>query len=61
MKADPQLVQAVVTQVLIPEILGIIRAHHASTGELPTDEQVIAKMNTDADAIVAKGEAFLNR
>jgi len=58
---DSQLLQAVITQVAIPEIMALIRAHHAQTGQLPTDAEVIAKFNLDVDEAIAKGEAFLNR
>lgn len=53
------LLSAIVTQVVGPEIMNIVRAHFAATGELPTDAEVIAKLNLDADATIARGEAFV--
>jgi hypothetical protein len=56
---DPSLIQTLVTQIAVPEILNFVRAHHATTGELPTDAEVEAHMQTHADAIVAKAKAFV--
>lgn len=56
---NPALLAAILQQSVVPELLNLIRQHHATTGELPTDEEVIAKFNVDVDAAIAKGEAFL--
>lgn len=58
---NPQLLAAVTSQVIVPELLALIRAHHAATGEIMTDEEAIAKLNLDADTAIAKGEAFLKQ
>jgi hypothetical protein len=58
-KIDSGAVQALATNIIIPEVLSIIRALRGGDGALPTDAEVIAKFNADADAIVAKADAFL--
>lgn len=44
---------------LVPELLQWIRGFHAASGTMPTDAQVIAQFNTDADRVVANGTAWL--
>jgi hypothetical protein len=54
------LLQAILTEILVPEIAAVIRAHHAASGgSMPTDEQVIAALGMDADRFIALGTAFL--
>jgi hypothetical protein len=57
---NPILLQAIITQFVAPEILAIIKKHHETTGTLPTDAEVIAQLNTDADALIARGQEFLD-
>lgn len=45
--------------VLLPEIMKFIRERVAATGHVPTDAEVIAARDARADAIIAKGTAFL--
>lgn len=59
MPIDPNLISALITQVAIPEILAVIRAHHNATGNLPTDAQVIAALGTDTTGIITVGQAWL--
>lgn len=56
---NPALLQAILTEILVPEIAAVIRAHHNATGAMPTDDQVIAALGTDADRYLALGTAFL--
>jgi hypothetical protein len=56
---NPALIAALLQQVVIPEILAIIRAHHNATGNLPTDAQVIAALATDASGVISTGSAWL--
>jgi hypothetical protein len=53
------LVSALITQVLVPEIAAVIRAHHNATGNMPTDAQVIAALGTDSDGVITTGQAWL--
>lgn len=53
------LIIATLQQIVIPEILAIIRAHKNATGADPTAEQILAALQFDADRVVAVGEAFL--
>ena len=56
---NPTLLAALLTQVVIPEIAAIVRAHHNATGNLPTDDQILAALGTDADKGIAIGSAWL--
>lgn len=56
---NPALIAALLQQILIPEIVAVIRAHHNATGQLPTDAQVIAALSSDADKGITIGEAWL--
>jgi hypothetical protein len=53
------LVAPLLTQVIIPEIAAIIRAHHNATGQMPTDAQVLAALGADTQAGITIGEAWL--
>lgn len=50
---------ALFEKIILPELMAFIRARVAQTGQVPTDDAVIAKLNADADLVIAKGEAFL--
>lgn len=56
---NPQLLTALLQQILIPEVIAVVRAHHNATGALPTDAQVMAALGADADKGVSIGEAWL--
>ena len=56
---DPNAVIAVVNTIL-PEVLSFIRSFHKATGNLPTDDEVIAQMNLDADRVTAISDKWLN-
>ena len=52
--------QAFITQGVLPELLQIIKNHFDSTGQLPTLEEVIAKLDMDADGGIKIGTDWLN-
>jgi hypothetical protein len=56
---NPVIIASLIQQVLLPEILAIVRAHHNATGQLPTDAQVIAALGTDTSGNIAIGTAWL--
>ena len=60
MPIDKNLLTALLQQVVIPEVLAVIRAHHNATGQMPTDAQVIAALGQDADKGIATGQAWLD-
>lgn len=53
------LILALLTQIVIPEVSAIIRAHYNATGKLPTDAEIIAALGTNAAGVVSVGEAWL--
>ena len=53
------LLLALLQQVVIPEVLAIVRAHRNATGKMPTDAEVLAALGADADSGIAIGEAWL--
>lgn len=56
---NPALLAALLQQIIIPEVVAVIRAHHNATGQLPTDAEVLAALGADADKGIAIGEAWL--
>ncbi len=56
---NPTLIQALITQILIPEIAAVVRAHHAAAGSMPTDQQVLDALQFDAKRYIDIGTAFL--
>lgn len=56
---NPNLLAALITQVLVPEIATAIRAHRNATGNMPTDAEVIAALGIDAEKGIAIGTAWL--
>ncbi len=53
---DPRV--ALVLQ-LVPKILDFIKGFHAGTGQLPTEEQIVEKLNLKADQTIATSDAWL--
>jgi len=53
------LIQALIQQVLLPEIMTAIRAHKNATGKLPTDAEVLDALTSDAENGIAVGDAWL--
>lgn len=56
---NPSILIALLQQVVIPEVTAVVRAHHNATGNLPTDAEVLAALNIDADKGITIGEAWL--
>lgn len=56
---DATLVSALLVQVVIPEIMAVVRAHHNATGQTPTDAQVIAALGTDSNNVIQIGTSWL--
>jgi hypothetical protein len=54
----PTLIAAIIYQVVIPEILEIVRRRQAA-GQGITDAEIIAALKERVDAIVAEGENWL--
>jgi hypothetical protein len=58
---DATLIATIVRDVVVPEVLVAIKAHHNATGQWPTEAQILAALNADADRVIAVGQAFLAR
>jgi DNA-directed RNA polymerase specialized sigma subunit len=56
---NPALLIAIIQNVVVPEVSGIIRRHRAQTGADPTDAEIIAKLQLDATKYIDEGEAWL--
>ena len=57
---NPELLAIILKDIVIPEVAAVIRAHvNASGGKMPTDEEILAALNIDADRCIAIGEAWL--
>jgi hypothetical protein len=50
---------AIVTQILIPELMKWLRERQANGQPMPTDAEAIARLHTLADAVLAEGKDFL--
>ena len=53
------LLIALLQNVVIPEIIVAIKAHHNATGNYPTETEVLAAVDTTAARITARGTAWL--
>jgi hypothetical protein len=53
------VVSSLITEVAVPEILSFVRRRHEETGALPSEEDVRAHLEADANAVIARGEVFL--
>ena len=53
----PQILTIITT--VMPEVMAFIKGFHAAAGNMPTDAQVIAGLNIDADRITAISDAWL--
>jgi hypothetical protein len=56
---SPELFAALIQQVAIPELLSWLKRKQAG-GEVIDDAAILAKLNMDADAVIAKGRAWLD-
>ena len=50
---------AIVTQILIPELMKWLRERQANGQPIPTDAEAIAKLQQLSDAVIAEGKEFL--
>lgn len=57
---DAVILTTLLKDIVIPEVLVAIRAHHNATGNLPTDAEVIAALDVDALKVKAQGQDFLD-
>lgn len=55
------LLQPILTQIVIPEVAAIFRAFHNRNLPDPTDAEVLAALNLDADRVITIGNAFLTQ
>ena len=55
---SPALLQLLLNTV-VPLVATAIRAHRNATGQMPTDAEVMAALQIDADKFISEGEAFL--
>jgi hypothetical protein len=53
------VVSSLITEVAVPEILAFVRRRHQETGALPSEADVRAHLEADANAVIARGEVFL--
>jgi len=53
------LILAIIQCGVIPEVMAFIRQRFTQSGQMPTDAEVLARVEAMADAIIAKGEAWL--
>ena len=56
---NPALIAALIQQVGIPEFVRWLQHRHDDTGALPTDADVLAQLQTDADEGIKIGEEWL--
>ena len=59
-KVDSQFLAILINNIVVPEIVNLIKAHHAQTGQLLTADEIKAKLNVDADAVIAQGQQYLD-
>ena len=50
---------ALFNNILVPELMRWLRSRQEQGLPLPTDAEVIAKLHTLADQVIAEGNAFL--
>lgn len=56
---NPALILILFEKVLMPELLHWMERRRQADQPLPTKDEILAKLNTDANTIVAAGEEFL--
>lgn len=57
---NAELLALLLKDIIIPEIAAVIRAHaNATGGKMPTDAEILAALQIDANRYVASGEAWL--
>lgn len=55
---NPVLLAALIQQIAIPELMAWLKAKHAANEPID-DAAIFAKLNQDADAVIADGTAWL--
>lgn len=55
----PSIIQAIFANIVLPEIADWLTTRRAGNQAPPTKDELLAEMNTRADAILTAGEAFL--
>lgn len=53
------LIIALLQQIVIPEVVAVIRAHYAASGKMPTEAEVFAALGVNANGVISVGEAWL--
>ena len=57
---NPELIALILKDIIIPEVVAVIRAHaNATGGKMPTDAQVLEALQVDADRYIRAGESWL--
>lgn len=55
----PDLIRLLFVQIVIPMVGAWMRQRQENGQPPPTKDELLAEMNTRADAVIAAGEAFL--
>lgn len=55
---DEALLLSLLKDVVVPEVASFISAHYAKTGELPTQQELQAQIDTLATTILTKAAAL---
>lgn len=58
-KKTADILGAIITNIVVPEVVALIKMHYNATGKLPTDAEVIAALPVTCDTHIAIGEAWL--
>ena len=56
---DPTLLVLILKDVVVPEVASFISAHYAKTGELPTQEELQAQIDSQSAAIIQKAQGLI--
>jgi ABC-type transport system involved in cytochrome c biogenesis permease component len=56
---NPELLTIILKDLAIPLVMTAVRAHQNATGKMPTDAEVLAALQVDADQLIKKGEAWI--
>ena len=57
---NPELLAIILKDIVISEVAAVIRAHvNASGGKMPTDEEILAALDVNADRVIRAGERWL--
>jgi hypothetical protein len=56
-----ELLTPILINIVIPEVAALFRLMHSRGLPPPTDAEILAALNLDADRVTAIGQAFLNQ